>query len=301
MEHVFSTPAPPTLVVEVGSGRTTLTATQTETTTIRLSGRDAEETTVTQDGDTISVIGPRTRRGFSLGTREVNVEVVLPAHSALHTKFGSAALTATGPLGDCTVRSGSGDITLDEAATLDATSGSGDIRTGDIARDGNVRTGSGDVALGSVGGQLNAVTGSGNVRVHTSSHGARLRSGSGDIAISRAAAGVSANTASGDVTVEEAESGSVELRTASGDIAVGVADGTPAWTDINTLTGQVRSTLQRLGEPAQGQPYVELRLRTVSGDIAVGHRPPAPPAPPAPPQPAAAPGPTHHHAYTDES
>jgi len=50
-----------------------------------------------------------------------------------------------------------------------------------------------------------------------------------------------------------------------------VPSGTPVWTDIDTISGDVSSRLDSLGQPAEGQDYVELRLRTVSGDITVGH------------------------------
>ena len=60
------------------------------------------------------------------------------------------------------------------------------------------------------------------------------------------------------------------------DISVRVRAGLPVWTDIHSLTGDVRSGLQSLGPPAEGDPYAELRLRTVSGDITIAHLADAP-------------------------
>ena len=39
------------------------------------------------------------------------------------------------------------------------------------------------------------------------------------------------------------------------------------WTDISTVSGAIRSNLEGAGEPAEGADHVELRAKTVSGDI----------------------------------
>ena len=39
------------------------------------------------------------------------------------------------------------------------------------------------------------------------------------------------------------------------------------WTDISCITGQVSSNLQGAGQPEEGQDYIEVRAKTVSGDI----------------------------------
>jgi hypothetical protein len=53
---------------------------------------------------------------------------------------------------------------------------------------------------------------------------------------------------------------------------VGIPSGVPVWTDVSTLTGSVTSNLVGAGEPAEGQPYVELRAKTVSGDVRLEQR-----------------------------
>ena len=74
-------------------------------------------------------------------------------------------------------------------------------------------------------------------------------------------------TASGDVVLGHVPQGRVTARNMSGDVRVAIPAGTPVWTDINTVTGHVRSDLAGAGKPAEGQPYVELRASTVSGDV----------------------------------
>ena len=59
------------------------------------------------------------------------------------------------------------------------------------------------------------------------------------------------------------------MKGASGDVKVGVPAGVPVWTDVSTITGDIRSSLQSAGEPTEGADHVELRAKTVSGDIVV--------------------------------
>ena len=61
--------------------------------------------------------------------------------------------------------------------------------------------------------------------------------------------------------------GRITAKGASGDIAIGVVAGVPVWTDITTVSGQIRSDLQGAGQPEEGQDHVEVRAKTVSGDI----------------------------------
>ena len=50
---------------------------------------------------------------------------------------------------------------------------------------------------------------------------------------------------------------------------IGVKAGVPVWTDITTVSGTIRSELQGAGQPQEGQDHIEVRAKTVSGDIAL--------------------------------
>jgi DUF4097 and DUF4098 domain-containing protein YvlB len=83
---------------------------------------------------------------------------------------------------------------------------------------------------------------------------------------------VSLSTASGDLTVDLMGTGQLAAKNVSGDIRVGVPGGVPVWTDISTLSGSVRSNLAGAGQPEEGQEFLELRAKTVSGDIVLEQR-----------------------------
>jgi hypothetical protein len=64
-------------------------------------------------------------------------------------------------------------------------------------------------------------------------------------------------------------SGSVDLRSASGSLTIGVAEQLPAWLDLTSVSGEIRIALESSSPPEKGSPYVAVRARTASGDIAV--------------------------------
>jgi DUF4097 and DUF4098 domain-containing protein YvlB len=96
----------------------------------------------------------------------------------------------------------------------------------------------------------------------------RARSSNGDIVIDRAVAGVDARTANGSIRVGGVVSGAVALRTAMGDVEVGIAAGTAAWLDVHTGHGRVRNELDSVtDEPGEADHKVEVRAQTSFGDI----------------------------------
>jgi DUF4097 and DUF4098 domain-containing protein YvlB len=265
MDHTFDTPEPVRLYVELGSGRLELEATDTDRTTVAITGPRAEEFQVTQAGRQLSVIAPR---GRFFGHDSHQVRIVVPEESDVATKTGSADSAFTGRLGVLQLKTGSGDVEIDEAAgPVVVESGSGDIEIHEVEGDLRIKSGSGDVELGEVAGTAGISTGSGDVVVGVARAATVVKTGSGDLEVKRSEADVSLTTASGDLTVRNAPRGKVSAKNVSGDVYVGIPAGTPVWTDISSVTGTVVSKLPSTGKPAEGQDHVELRATTVSGDI----------------------------------
>ncbi|MFL6138474.1 MAG: DUF4097 family beta strand repeat-containing protein [Frankiaceae bacterium] len=268
MQRTFPTPDPTGLHVEIGSGRVTVRAEQTDETRVDVHGEGAEETVVEQRGNQIVVIGPKHRLGLFRSSPDLSVQVSMPLDSELVTQLGTADLTVTGRLRAARLKTGSGDIEVaDVAGEATADAGSGDIEIGAVGGDVRVRCGSGRVTLGQVGGAATVSTGSGDIEIGSVAGPAELKSGSGDARVGEARSDVTASTASGDVLVETMHVGRLQAKNVSGDIHVGVPAGVPVWTDVSTLTGHIHSSLAGAGEPSDGQPFIELRAVTVSGDI----------------------------------
>ena len=269
MNRQFETPEPIELYVEIGKGKVEITAGSTTTTTLDIEGRDADEVEVTFENNRLTVIGPKeSGNWFGGGNRDLHVEVELPTASDLGVKTGSADIEIEGQVNEVRVKTGSGDVTCDTftgAAQIDT--GSGDVEISEAMAELRVKSGSGDMSIGNCLGNLNVSTGSGDVEVGTTSAKAVVKTGSGDLKVVTANSDISMSTGSGDMAIGTVRRGHVSLKGASSDLNIGIPAGTPVWADINTVTGSIRSGIESVGAPQEGQEHVELQARTVSGDI----------------------------------
>jgi DUF4097 and DUF4098 domain-containing protein YvlB len=269
MNRQFETPTPIDLYVEIGKGKVEVRAVSTGTTTLEIQGRDADQVEVTFEGSRLSVIAPKDQAGWFGGRdRDLHVEVELPTASNVGVKTGSADIEIDGQVNEGRIKTGSGDVTCDTftgPARIDT--GSGDVQIAEAHAELQSKSGSGDISLGTCVGNLNVSTGSGDVEVGTTNGNAVVKTGSGDLRVVTANADVSLSTGSGDLSIGTARRGHVRVKGASSDLEIGIPAGTPVWADINTVTGSVRSNLESVGAPQEGQEHVELEARTVSGDI----------------------------------
>jgi DUF4097 and DUF4098 domain-containing protein YvlB len=254
MKHTFHTPQPLRILIRNPAGQVELTCldtTQTEV-VVEPAGRDgielAEQTTVAQDGDQLRIEVPEKRWGRA---PKILVRVSAPAGSELDARTASADVECVGMLSGLTFSGASGDV-LAELVEGDAAvqMASGDVRLGTVVGGTRVRTASGDVTAARLG-TLDVTTASGDVTVGTL--GGELL----------------AKTASGDVQVADASAGTVEATTASGDITVAVRRGTAVHLELSTVSGAVRSELPVDDGQPQGGAGLQLRLRSISGDVLV--------------------------------
>jgi hypothetical protein len=183
---------------------------------------------------------------------KAHLRLAVPDGLTFVIKTGSADISISADIGSSKIISGSGDIIIGNAVDLDCGSGSGTISVARVEGNGaRLSSGSGDVSIGEANCPITAKSGSGEVVVK-SLRGTSLR----------------ANSGSGDIAVA-ATTGSVDLRSASGSLTVGVADNLPVWLDLNSVSGDIRIGLESTTQPEPGEPYLTLRARTASGDIAV--------------------------------
>ena len=267
-QHHFETHEPVALYVELDRGTVMVTAAETTETTVEIAGRGAEDVHVEQSGRQISVIAPRRRAGFFQGDSDLRVEVTFPTGSDLATRTGSADLVAHGTIGSAHAKTGSGSIELDHiAGTGLVETGSGEVLVNHAAAELRVKSGSGDVTVRHAEGALGISNGSGDVEIGTSSGPTAVKTGSGDLRLEDARSDVSMSTGSGDMLITSAHRGKVTAKGASGDVLIGIPAGTPVWTDITTVSGTIHSNLEGAGQPEEGADHVELRAKTVSGDV----------------------------------
>jgi len=256
----FPTPRPITAVVKLPGGTLEITAEERDTTVVEVEPYDdrpasheaAERTTVEMSGDTLTVAAPD---GSWLARRPASLLITIrvPLDSRLRLKTASADVACRGRL-----------------ASLDATGASGDMVLEHITGDAKVRIASGDVTVGQVDGELQVSGAAGDVTAQHVGGPVNTSVASGSIDIGSADAGVKAKTASGGVRIGAARRGTVKVRTASGDIAVGVRSGTGVWLDLNTMSGRTTNDLDMTaGGGGEAGHDLSVEVRTASGDIAI--------------------------------
>lgn len=264
MQQTFQTPGELALDLRVPAGRVELETADGEETAVELvpldggdASRDAvESATVELRGHHLVVHVQARRGGFLSFGREPQVRLAIrcPHGAEVGLKTASADLEGHGRFGRVGVDTASGDVTLEEVA-------------GDLG----VRTASGDVRVERVGGEAGVKSASGYVSLDRVEGVVGVQLASGDLVVGEAGGPVGAQSASGDLRVGSVSEGKVELQSASGDVTVGIRRGSRLWVDASSMSGDTSSELE-VGDASldDGEgPLVELKARTMSGDIRV--------------------------------
>jgi len=275
--ETFATPGDVRLDVRLGSGEIRLEASDTDETTVTLeplrdneaSTSAVEEARIEQRGDEI-LVDVRGRLRFMRGA-DVLVEIRCPNDANVRAKSGSADIEGHGRLGSVEVETGSGDVQFGEVSgDAEVNAASGDVQIGSIGGQGRINTASGDVQLASVARDAKVNSASGDVQIREAGGRLEVNSASGDVMVAEASSSVSVNTASGDLTIGSVVQGKVDLKSASGELRIGIREGSTLWVDARSRSGEVRSELPVSDVPPEGDaPHVELRANTMSGDITV--------------------------------
>lgn len=255
---------PLTVIASVNAGSLELAAEERTTATVDVQPYDesaasrelAAQTTVELRDGVLTVSTPKWfGQLFRLRSGGVRIRIQVPTDSGARIQVGAAQASCRGRYAD-----------------LDLKAASGDVRVEHVAGAASVQTASGDIRIGQVDGGLRVSSASGDISAGHLGGSAELTLASGDLQVDELTADLSAKTASGDVRISATDRGKVRIRTASGDVSVGVRAGTGVWLDLATASGRTRNGLD-LGStpPRTDGPQLSLEVRTASGDIEV-HR-----------------------------
>ncbi len=265
----FPSPHPVSTEVRVPAGIVEIYADDRDTVDVQVTPADggaasreaAEATWIDLAGDQLRIVLDPVDGRWSRRSGQVRVVALVPAGGPLHVSVASADVRCAGRYADARIDSASGDLYIEEVAgDLSVKTASGRLLAERVDGAARVRSASGDISLGTVGGEIS------------------VHSASGHVEIGDAAGSASATTASGAVRIASAHSGTIQARSASGAINVGVSAGTGVWLDLNTLSGRTHTDLAMSGGPG-GSATLRLELRSMSGDIRVFRATPTDQAP----------------------
>jgi DUF4097 and DUF4098 domain-containing protein YvlB len=257
----FETPGELTLAVRIPTGRIEIETAAGTTTEVELDIRDGdeaaqllEEARIEQRGQEVVVEVDDRRWSRFWRQLDIRLRIRTPEGANLRVSTASGDLRGRGRFGWLEAEAASGDVEVDELmGPATAKAASGDIRLPLVEGSATLNTASGDVRLGRVGGDV------------------LVKAASGDVAVEDAGGDVTISTASGDQRVDAVKAGSVDLKSASGDIKIGIREGSNLWVDARAMSGDLSSEVELGDEPPSGDdaPLVELRAASMSGDIDV--------------------------------
>lgn len=274
----FETPGPILVTLDLPHGSVRVLASDRADTCVTVAGdgdTDGEPTALVEfaDGELL-VKGPGPRRfGWALdrlrGGPSLDVHIELPAGSRLNGALAMGNFRCEGRLGECTLVTRYGDIRFDEGGPLQLATKYGDVHLDHALGHADLSTGAGDVRARALDGTAAVKNNYGETRVGEVTGDLRVAGLYGEVRVDRAGAGVEARTAYGSVRINDVARGVVDLATTSGELEIGVREGSAAWLDVSTASGRIRTSLDAHDSPDGFADTVEIRARTHDGDIVV--------------------------------
>lgn len=282
--QTFETPEAISVTVELGVGELRVVASDRTDTVVDVRPSDpskradvisAEQTRVEYTNGRLLVRAPKGWRQWTpwgpFGYESIEVDIDVPTGSSLTGQLGVGAIHATGRIGQGKLRTGVGDLRVDQAGSVELRTGAGDITVDRVDGAAEVTTGSGTVEIASIDGRAVVKNGNGETWIGEVGGEARVNGANGRISIDHARAGLVAKTANGNVRLARVERGAVVAQSAFGKVEVGIADNVAAWLDLDTKFGNVRNDLDATDRPDANEDSVQVHAQTSMGDITI-HR-----------------------------
>jgi len=276
---VFDTPEPISVTIDVAVGDIRITADDRDDTVVEVRPSDgshepdvraAEQTRVEYAEGRLLVKAPKQRTlGLFGKPGSIEVTIDLPAGSHVQADASVAEFRSEGRLGECRIKSATGGIRLDHAGKLDVDTGAGAVVIDRVAGPAEVNTGSGRVRVRQIAGTALIKNSNGDTWVGEIAGDLRVNAANGGISVDKAGAGVTANTANGDVRIGDVTRGSASLKTACGEIEIGIRPGSAARLDVHTHFGRVHNDMDTVERPEPTEETVDVRARTSYGDIII--------------------------------
>ena len=270
----FTTPGPIAATVEAAGARVRVTASDRTDTVVLVepineaSRSDAKVASKTKvdfaDGQlSVKTTTPGDKKG------SVAITIDLPAGSRLAAYLAHSSVQVDGPVGPCELHLASGQVQLDRIDALQASIASGEVAIGHITGGATVDGGAFTMRIGEVKDTVGLTSSGGHAWIGHASADLDLSSGRGDFDIDRADGSITATTGNGAIRIGRMTHGQAKLMNGSGNIEVGVSEGTAASVDANSERGSVRNSVASQENPATSDTLVSVHARTRHGDIIV--------------------------------
>jgi DUF4097 and DUF4098 domain-containing protein YvlB len=270
----FATPGPIAATVVVAGAQVRVTASDRTDTVVLVepinntSQKDvkvANKTKVDFAGGQLSV--KTTVSGDKNGS--VAITINLPTGSSLVAYLAHSEVHADGSFGECELHTASSQVQLDRIHALQANIAAGEVAIGHIAGRANIEGSVVAARISEVKGTVGLSSSGGQTWIGHALADIDLSSGGGGFDIDRADGSVTAKTRSGAIRIGQLTSGQAELANRSGNIEVGISQGTAARVDASSKRGSVRNSVPSQENPDTFDNKVTVHARTRYGDIII--------------------------------
>jgi Toastrack DUF4097 len=268
----FDTPGPIAATVVVAGAQVRVTASDRIDTVVlvepidKASKKDVKVASKTKVGFADGHLSVKTTvSGDKDGSVAITMD--LPAHSSLVAYLAHSDVHADGSFGECELHMASGQVQLDRINALQANIAAGEVAIGHIAGRANIDGAAFAMRISEVKEPVKLSSSGGQTWIGHASADLDLSSGSGGFDIDRADGSVTATTGDGAIRIGRLTRGRAELLNGSGNIEVGIAEGTAARVDANSERGSVRNSVPPQENPETSGTMVTVHARTRHGDI----------------------------------
>ncbi len=270
----FTTPGPIAAIVEVAGAQVRLTASDRTDAVVLVEPIDktnrtdvkvAEKTKVEFTDGRLSV--KTTASGNKNGSVAITID--LPTGSSLAAYLAHSAVRADGSFGECELHVASGRVRLNHLEALRANISSGEVAIDHIAGHAEIDGGAFALRIGEVEGPVRFSNSGGRAWIGHASADLDLSSAGCDFDVDRADGDVTAGTASGAIRVGRMTNGQAKLTNGSGNIEVGISEGTAVSVDAGSERGAVHDFVSSHGNYALSDHKVMIHARTRHGDVIV--------------------------------
>jgi len=199
----------------------------------------------------------------------VAITIDLPAGSSLVAYLAHSGVHAEGSFGECELHVASGRVQFDRIRALQANISSGEVTIGHIAECATIDGAAFALRISEVKDAVKLTTSGGQTWIGHASADLDLSSGHGGFDVDRADGSVTAKTGDGAIRIGRLTRGQAELLNRSGNIEVGISEGTAARVDATSKRGSVRNSVPSQENPDTSGNRLTVHARTRYGDIIV--------------------------------
>ncbi len=273
----FDTPGPIAATVVVGGAQVRVTASDRTDTVVlvepinKTSKKDVKGGQQDQ-GRLSPTVSYRSKRTVSGDESRLAITTDLPACSSLVAYLAHSDVRADGSLGECEAAHGIGSCSPARSHQLQRGQRHrrpAEVTIGHIAGRASIDGAAFAMQISEVQDIVRLSSSGGQTWIGHASADLDLSSGSGGFDIDRADGSVTAKTGDGTIRIGRLTRGQAELLNGSGNIEVGISEGTAASVDANSERGSVRNSVPPQENLETSDNKVTVHARTRHGDIII--------------------------------